>query len=524
MKHSTPHHRLRVEIASRVGPHGTSLAEVLMSLMVMGIGVVSLATLFPISALRVLEATNLTNATVLLYNAEGIVDSFPTMIHEPDGLALDSVTGNRTREAGRHFQVDPLGFRERYLTLDLIDDSILNNSVANDDQKLILFEFNRPSTVKLPVAIDSAGSILRTRYMGEDPAAPNLFSSVDVARAIVSLPDTTTDYGEGFPDPTGSTTAAYVVNTDNRITGLVLPVEIDLSALSLTLGLPGYQAPSLYQAMIFDKSGDYSEVRQLTTVTAVPGNLYQITWEQDQNGDGDTIDPGEDRALPGRFTDATAPLTATANNVGLVRIEQPVSDYTWMLTVRKRISGPANIDVVVFRKRDFSELSDQVYIGELRQFTLGPDGEPGQAGVDDNLNGSTDEVSEIGYPRTPPRTYSDDQPNYRLLVDWTPSTANGYPVDPVKPPLLRGGYLYDPLNGLWYRIKNKQQSPINPDTSAILLLEDSIAHDNTEDRNGNGMLDVALGEDTNGNGELDRGGVIIPQGVVAVFPLETKVP
>lgn len=526
MKRLTPQHKNR-RLSFRTGHRpGATLAEVLMSLMVMGIGVVSLATLFPISAARVLEATNLTNSTVLLYNAEGIVDSFPGMIHEPDGLATDPVTGGRTRESGRHFQVDPLGFRERYLTLDLADDSLLNNSVATDNPALVFFEFNRPSIVNLPATVDAAGSLLKTRYLGEDPDSSALFPTASDARSIVSLPDTTTDFGEGFPDPTGTTSAAYVVNGDNRITGLVLPTEIDLSPLALTVGSPGYQDPSLYQAIIFDKTGDYSEVRQLYTVTSAGVNQYQITWEQDLNGDGDRTDPGEDRALPGRFTDATAPLTATPNNVGLVRIEQPVSDYTWMLTVRKRVSGPANVDVVVFRKRDFSELSDQVYVGDLTRFTLGTDGFPGQVGVDDNLNGSTDDVSEIGYPRTPPRTYSDDQPNYRLLVDWTPSTANGYPTPPEKPPLLRGGYIYDPVNGLWYRIKSKQDPPppYDPATSAIVILEDSIARDNTEDRNGNGILDVSLGEDVNGNGVLDRGGVIIPQGVVAVFPLETKVP
>lgn len=525
MRLSTLHRCLHSAVPPVAARRGTTLAEVLMSLMVMGIGVVSLATLFPISAARVLEATNLTNSTVLLYNAEGIVDSFPAMIHQPDGFALDPVTNRRTSESGRHFQVDPLGYRERFLTLDLADDSLLNNSVSSDNPGLVLFESNRPpSAVTLPITT-SSGSLLRTRYLGEDPASSVLFPSTSIARAVVSLPDTTTDYGEGFPDPTGSTTTAYILNADNRIIGLVLPIEIDLSALSLTPADPGYQSPNLYQAVIFDKSGDHSEIRQLTTVTAFGANQYQITWEQDRNGDGDTNDPGEDRALPGRFTDAVAPLTAAANNVGLVRIEQPVSDYTWMLTVRKRVSGPANVDVVVFRKRDFSELSDQVYIGDLTKFTLGTDGEPGQIGVDDNLNGTTDEVAEIGYPRTPPRTYSDDQPNYRLRVDWTPPSiepANDYPVDPVKPPLLRGGYIYDPVNGLWYRIKSRQESPINPATSSIVILEDSIARDNTEDRNSNGTLDA--GEDSNGNGVLDRGGVIIPQGVVAVFPLETKVP
>ena len=85
--------------------HGVTLTEVLMSLMIMGIGVVSLATLFPISTLRVLEATNLTNSTVARFNAEGIIDSFPQMIHNPDGVST-------TREAGKNYIVDPLGWHE----------------------------------------------------------------------------------------------------------------------------------------------------------------------------------------------------------------------------------------------------------------------------------------------------------------------------------------------------------------------------------------------------------------------------
>jgi hypothetical protein len=75
---------------------------------------------------------------------------------------------------------------------------------------------------------------------------------------------------------------------------------------------------------------------------------------------------------------------------------------------------------------------------------------------------------------------------------------------------------------LWYRILRKEKAVINPDTSAIVILEDPVARYNTEDRNGNNVLDT--GEDTDNDGTLDRGGVIIPPGVVAVFPLETKLP
>ena len=516
--------RLTPPSRPRLNRRGTTLTEVLMSLMIMSIGVVSLATLFPISAARVLEATNLTNATVLKYNAEGIIDSFPAIIHEPDGTTIDPVTSQRTRESGRAIQVDPLGFWERFRELDVFDDGSLNGSPSVTDQRLVYFEYNRPTLLSLPYRQNPAGSLLTTRFLGESPTSTSIFSSLDIARLIATLPDTSTDFGEGFPDPTASNPAVYTVNSEGRVTAILLPSEIDLSPLALPTTDPNYQSPTLYQAVIFDTTGDYSEVRQLTSVTLV-GAQYQISWARDLNGDG-SFQAGEDLPLPVRYSPDTGTGLTT---IGRVRIEQPTSSYTWMLTVRKQASGPANVDVVVFNKRDFSELADQVYICDLRRYTLGPDDAPGQAGVDDNFNGVTDDISEIGYPRNPPTNLSDDEPNFRAIVDWTP--ANGYGTAPLEPPLRKGGYIYDSANGLWYRIRDVEEPtahPLDPslgplpDTSSTIVLEDSVARDNTEDRNGNGVIDP--GEDVNGDGSIDRGGVIVPKGVVAVFPLETKVP
>lgn len=502
---------------------GTTLTEVLMSLMIMSIGVVSLATLFPISAARVLEATNLTNSTVLKFNAESFVDAFPSIIHEPDG-------NYNTREGGRNFIVDPLGYWDRYRQLDLFDNGTIDNSVnAQADPGLIYFEYNRSNFLNQPALTRNGGSggpvPLPTRYLGDNFGSPNLFASIDIAREITTLPDTATDFGEGFPDPKGLNPGAYILNGDNRITGLVLPKEINLFDLTSASG--NQQSPDLYQAIIFDKEGDHSEVRTLSTVTDVGGGLYQITWEQDLNNDGDTTDPGEDRALPLRYTADSAGVP----NVGLVRIEQPVSNYTWMLSVRKAASGPANVDVVVFNKRDFSEFSEQYYIGDLRPYTMGDDQLPGKGGFDDNFNGVTDEAAEIGFPATnpDPANRSDDQPNNRVLIDWTP--ASGYPAAPQEPPLRRGAYIYDPVNGLWYRIRDVEEvtardltnrPTTDPDTAAMVVLDQFISRKNTEDVSGDGTVNDVAGESPDGT--LDRGGVIIPRGVIAVFPLETKVP
>ena len=435
---------------------GVTLTEVLMSLMIMGIGVVSLATLFPISTLRVLEATNLTNSTVARFNAEGIIDSFPQMIHNPDG---DSTT----REAGKNYIVDPLGWHE-----------LLAQGVASP----VLYEYNRPTTGAFQITRPPISQ--QTRYLGDNVSSPALFTSIDIARRVASLQDTTTDFGEGFPDPDGINTAAYTLNGDGLVTGLTMPTEVDLSVFTLPTTDPAYQDPTNYQAVIFDVTGRYSEIRTIESVS-----IQTINWPS--------------RPLPARYSSI----------VGLVRIERTDPFYSWMLTVRKRASGPANVDVVVFSKRDFNELSEQVYVGDMRRFTLGDDGVPGTAGVDLNNDGNNNELAELGYPG------SDDQQNNRVTVDWDPSL---YSTAPEKPLLRRGGFVFDAANALWYRVLTIEEAPTA--TSAVLAIEKAISRNNTEDLIENNSLDA--GEDLNSNGDIDRGGIIIPRGVVAVFPLETK--
>ena len=476
---------------------GATLTEVLMSLMIMAIGVVSLATLFPIASLRVLEATNLTNSTIVRFNAEGIVDAFPSMVNDADG------SGSTREELGRNFIVDPLGWHEHV-------DQFGITSVT--DPRLIYFEYNRPTGINLPALTIPNGSSpptpVPTRFFGENPATGSrqIFTTLDVTRQIVSLPDTTTDIVDTFPDPDGTLTTAYVPNAAGRIRGLILPADVDLSVVALE--------PSLYQVLIFDKTGKYSETRTLNLVTG-----QRIEWAQDLNRNS-SIGPGEDRALPERFG-LNPDVTTGTRNVGLIRIEQPVPYYSWLLTVHKDINGPVNVDVVVFNKRDFSQLSEQIYYGDLVRHRVGPDGVPGTANGGPNADGDDngirgiDDASELGYPG------SDDVVNDLVTVNWDPTLYPGGTADPVeKPPIKRGAYIYDALNSYWYRIREIESSTSS--TSATLALESSISRANTEDASRDGTLGDMPGEDVNNDGILDRSGVIIPRGVIAVFPLKTR--
>ena len=93
---------------------GVTLTEVLMSMMIMSIGVSAVAVLFPISVLRSIQATQMTNAAILKYNTEALVRIRPELIFDPDGDRFSNpTTGVLEHVAGpleRRYIVDPGGY------------------------------------------------------------------------------------------------------------------------------------------------------------------------------------------------------------------------------------------------------------------------------------------------------------------------------------------------------------------------------------------------------------------------------
>ena len=437
---------------------GVSLSEVLMSLGLMSIGIAFIAGIFPLAALRTLRATNLTNATILRFNAEAAIavttDALGTsraLIHNPDfdftDLDMDedgsvdndadgdgvpdNPIAHLTEHYGHHYIVDPLGFHEVAAAAGVRD----------------RFGSNVPGSVSYPVPFRFAGGR----------------GSIAAARSLVSLPDTFNDIGE----------AVATTSTD---TSAGLPTDVDLSTVS--------PADAPYRALLFNTAQDRSEVRLITGVTAATGGGWTITW-----------------ASPLPFSD-----------VGLVKIEVPKERYTWMLSVRKRTSGHANVDVVVFLNRSFAVEAEQVYEADFRMINLDPssadgDGAPGAPGRDDDGSGTNDDRTEIGFPGT------DDLPNNRVVIRW-PDDENS-DNDPF---LQRGAFIFDTRNSIWYRMQSVESQTTDGTTfTARIVLDEVIKANNTEDLFNFGTIDA--GEDANGNGTLDRGGAMTPRGVIAVFPL-----
>ncbi len=394
---------------------GTSLTEVLMSLMIMSIGVVSLITLFPISSLRVIEATHMTNATVLRYDAEAFIDSQTNFVFDPD----PNQTSAR-EHLGENYLVDPLGFAAL---------KVAGIGATAQTGPVWRFGYNPPGTVTAP---------LPRRYPGFSETA----LTEAIARSIVSLPDSFSDQGDGRAVAGTATSTSVTVDTN-----------MDLSAVT-----PSAQVP--YTVVLFDPAGDVSEVRALATVSQPAPHV--LTWTQ--------------------------PLPTTFTDIGRVQVLSSEEFYTWMLTVRRRASGPAKIDIVVFIKRLMAAAD---------------------ANADGTLDGNQDEQVYSGkLVRLAPGTGAE---NNRVSITF----PSGSPPKTAK----RGVYIFDTRNCLWYRISS---IPNETATQMDFILEESVRRDNTEDLNLNGTLES--GEDVNNNNTLDEGGIIIPRGVISVFPLELKLP
>lgn len=493
---------------------GMTLMEVLMSCAIMTIGVVMVATVFPLSTLRVLEASKQTNSTITRYSAEALLDVDPYFVNNPDGAGGPAGANNPGYRVPAYF-VDPYGYQTFHRDAGLVP-PIGAGAISTTASPIPLL---RDTWGWLPPLSPVNVPLLR-RYTGASmfPFVPGTIqpyatsnptsiieSNAAIGRALqlVGQPDNWKVVAQGAIDQVSAT---------SNITALTLENDVDLSSVPTTI--PVLYAPIVYRAVIFDRLGDqggeHSEVRYLT---ASSGN-----------------------ALPPTITWAT-PLSARFENgnIGKVRIEQLDEVYTWALTVRRLPSGDSNIDVVVFFKRSFNPEHEYVYPAAFRQFDLGAANgsgvaAPGAPGFNDNNNFSNpptnttpliDEIAEIGFPRNlslPATQQSDDVPTTVVRVDFAT-----LPAGTERPAFRRGGFVCDTKNGLWYRIQGLQNET---DTTIELILDKFVQQDGTEDRIYPNPLPLPplpyiptldAGEDTNGNGVLDIGGIYWNPTVVNVY-------
>ncbi len=283
--------RMHLSELREAARRGSTLTEVLVAILIMSIGIVSVAAIFPLSVLRTIKATNLTRATNLRYNVEAVVERYPWMITDPDS---DFDTAEHINE---RFIIDPLG-----------------RAVS---------------------------------------ATPATFCGLPRYNGLQFVPGGIPDANALFSDQDSWVTAYEGDVTSLTVFpaggfGMTQCDVIGLGASGFTLE-PG----TIYRVVFRDDSGAqfrrvlYSAGDTIRWTEDIDGD-NQITVAEDVNGNAGRpiINPalGIDRnALPPNFT----PLTA--------RLEYLERRYSYLLTVRRTVPNGGEVDVVVFFGRSFDD-------------------------------------------------------------------------------------------------------------------------------------------------------------------------
>ena len=288
---------------------GSTLTEVLIALLIMSIGLVSLAVLFPMSVLRSIKASQLTNATDARYNAESALDQFPMIVRDPDGTTITSGTnfdGTQYTIPDIHHWDGP----NVYYVFDPLGYAILSNE-------------NAPLANNFGNVGGMASPLL--------PRCHGTWSTQQAADGLVTLPDSWVLQYEGIGT---SLNATQVTLTGLGATGFTIP--------TLPGGAPAGSTPPTTRAVLFSGDGAASQSRILTHL-----NTDTISWND---------------SLPASFL-------ANVSGIGKVRIEFQERRYSWLLTVRKDGAGGADVSVVVFFQRRFDPAIDEALYGAT--FTVG---------------------------------------------------------------------------------------------------------------------------------------------------------
>jgi hypothetical protein len=399
---------------------GVTLTEVLMSLLVMSVAVSSVMILFPISLLRSVKGRQITQATILRYNAENELDLHPNMFSHMN--VIQDVAGNNMAsfeniQSGQNLFIDPLGWH-RMWEIDEANNFQTNYRKWIGDRANGLRRFNSG-----------------LRNVDLDTITANQ-QFLDQAQKRVSLPDTWINTTRGFPgyDPINDDPLILTLTDDFDLSGVPTNrFATDPPTTNSTL-IP--DPKGIARVTVFDATARFSDVRTIVEI---------IT-----DGSGD-------QSL--KLSAPLSPRVLDANNIpGEARIEIQEQRYTWMLTVR---SSVRSADVVVFFRRSFSPEDERIY-RDPDQFD--PDNDP----VNRKTFFNTVEVEEDGTVRPHPVTDL-PIPNRRILIKWEPDEAEDNFLP--KPSMRRNAYVLDVQNALWYRIHNIENEKSN---EATLVLDEVI--------------------------------------------------
>ncbi len=332
-------------------PHarsGLTLVEVLMSMLVMSIGVLSIMALLPIAFIRSVQATNLTNGTILRYNAESMLQAdpldlayiYPFWMPNTYYAANQYVIGWSTASGNNHyFQVTAAGAGisgGTQPTWNTIGGNTTDGAVTWVDAGL-----------HDHYVIDPMGTFVIGNTLGTNPpaglpanqqpiprfggaAGGGALGSLTAAAQLAMLPDSWVEQARA-PVLSNTTTSALLNGPDLSGVGFSSPAAAGSVILTS-------------RVVLIDATGKVSQTRILTGVTSPT-----VSWA--------ASDP-----LPAGFLPVQA------------RVETQERRYTWMATVSRSSSGQASVYMTAFFHRPVvpNPPDEQIYFasGAGTQFTV----------------------------------------------------------------------------------------------------------------------------------------------------------
>ncbi len=405
-------------------PAGATLTEILMALMVMGIGLVSVASLFPISMLRSAQATKLTNGVLLKLQCEEYIQALPGLArnnYDPGypvfnqsvyPSEIDNVLANveftpRSVVWPRHSIKNPniLDNLKNSLPLNVV--SVVDPLGASFSSGTAALSYGKDfyglhTITPLYYAADRKNGGFNLASTFQKNQAFSMFGSNDSWKQFLSSIEVTGGGAGATTVTLNDVKTADVTEFGNALTagslGRIVLVDISgkQSHVSLVTGVSGqtitFSAPlpenGLYGAIsevrleLFESRYTCMVTLRKQLVSLGADGLPGVAGKDDDNSDGDND------------------LVTGAD--GLNEVGWPGSDDV------VRILGG---DLVVFFRRDFSAIGEQVY------------------GVENLVKG------QVGI-----------QPQ-EVRIRWKSAEPD------AKPRIRQGGYVFDSRNGYWYQIR-----------------------------------------------------------------------
>ena len=382
---------------------GVTLLEVLMSLMIMVIGVTSVITLFPISALRSAQATRLTHAALLKQNVEALLVAEPDLIFDPDGDGDYREHFRGADQSSRNYIIDPIGINTM---------AEFSGTGQLTPAAPAFFGNLFDGTTAAPPLMNcrrfDGGIVSRANAQFGTTIPFGSRAARLEAQKFCSLGDSWSIIYDFVPD-----IGSLVADGSGNAGAIVMPLDLfdnpatDVDAISAINDLienPDLPAPEWAQIVIFSADQESSQTFPLLDVVLNGGQVEAIWSEQLLGTDFDKDGEVSSSPLPPEF----------GGQVGRVIIQTIRSvDYSWLLTVRRnRDGGVRSLDIVVRYGKD----------PEIR-----------------------DETTYVVTAATP------DQ----LTIDLSTTPEE------LLPNIGNGGYLFDTAAARWHRIRDHQEVGTN---------------------------------------------------------------